>query len=169
MSEFPPGHRALGLQKLPLARFRICAWVSRTNAPGAYAVGPVWDRPLREKGTASISAVGATLAVARASFGPLCRGGPMRPPAGRRGRRPLRKGRSVSIFCRGGCQPPESLPPLRGKVPPKGADEGAFLACTLPGGRPKGLPYSIPEEFLESRRGGRLPLSRGVVAQRQRG
>ena len=87
----------------------------------------------------------------------------MRPPAGRRGRRPLRKGRSVSIFCRGGCQPPESLPPLRGKVPPKGADEGAFLACTLPGGRPKGLPYPIPEEFLESRRGGRLPLSRGDV------
>ena len=53
--------------------------------------------------------------------------------------------------------------PYKGKVPPKGADEGAFLACTPPGGRPKGLPYLIPEEVLANRRGGRLPLSRGDV------
>ena len=58
---FLPGHWALGLQKLPLVRFHTCAWVSRTNAPGRYAVGPVWDRPLREKGAASISAVGAAI------------------------------------------------------------------------------------------------------------
>ena len=44
---FLPGHWALGLQKLPLVRFRWCAWVSRTNAHGP------------------VSAVGATLAVAR--------------------------------------------------------------------------------------------------------
>ena len=44
---FLPGHWALGLQKLPLVRFHTCAWVSRTNAPGTYAVGPVRDRPLR--------------------------------------------------------------------------------------------------------------------------
>ena len=68
-SQFPPGHRALGLQKLPLVRFHTCAWVSRTNAPGRYAVGPVWDRPLREKGAASISAVGA--AVSRLQAFPL--------------------------------------------------------------------------------------------------
>ena len=66
---FLPGRWALGLQKLPLVRFRICAWVSRTNAPGRYAVGPVWDRPLREKGAASISAVGA--AVSRLQAFPL--------------------------------------------------------------------------------------------------
>ena len=67
-SEFPPGHWALGLQKLPLLRFHSCAWVSSANAPGAY-----------------------------------------------------------------------------------------------PGGRPLGLPYPIPEDILENRRGGRLPLSRGDV------
>ena len=61
VSEFQPGRWALGLQKLPLVRFHTCAWVSRTNAPGRYAVGPVWDRPLREKGAASISAVGAAI------------------------------------------------------------------------------------------------------------
>ena len=48
---FLPGHWALGLQKLPLMRFKNCAWVSRINAPGAgYAVG-------------------AALAVARDGFG----------------------------------------------------------------------------------------------------
>ena len=66
---FLPGRWALGLQKLPLVRFHTCAWVSRTNAPGRYAVGPVWDRPLREKGAASISAVGA--AVSRLQAFPL--------------------------------------------------------------------------------------------------
>ena len=34
-----------------------------------------------------------------------------------------------------------------------------------PGGRPKGLPYPIPEEFLENRRGGACP-SRGPVWDR---
>ena len=40
------------------------------------------------------------------------------------------------LVCRGGACPsrlegPESLPPARGKVPPKGADEGAQRGCTL--------------------------------------
>ena len=26
-SEFPPGHWALGVQKLPLVRFNFCAWL----------------------------------------------------------------------------------------------------------------------------------------------
>ena len=64
-SEFPPGHWALGLQKLPLLRFHSCAWVVQTNVPG------------------SVSAVGATLAVARS--------------AGRRGRRPLRKSQKLPL------------------------------------------------------------------------
>ena len=38
--EFPPGHWALGLQKLPLLRFHSCAWVVQTNVPGSVsAVG----------------------------------------------------------------------------------------------------------------------------------
>ena len=51
LSGFPrflPGHWALGLQKLPPVRFHFRAWVCRANAPGAYTVGPVWDRPLRK-------------------------------------------------------------------------------------------------------------------------
>ena len=37
---FPPGHRALGLQKLPLVRFHFRAWLCRANVPGpGYAVG----------------------------------------------------------------------------------------------------------------------------------
>ena len=37
---FPPGHRALGLQNLPLVRFHFRAWLCRANVPGAgYAVG----------------------------------------------------------------------------------------------------------------------------------
>ena len=39
------------MQKLPLVRFHFCAWVCRANAPGAYTVGPVWDRPLRRRET----------------------------------------------------------------------------------------------------------------------
>ena len=34
--EFPPGHWALGLQKLRLVQFNFCAWFCRTNAPGAF-------------------------------------------------------------------------------------------------------------------------------------
>ena len=38
--QFPSGHWALGLQKLPLVRFRFGAWLCRANVPGAgYAVG----------------------------------------------------------------------------------------------------------------------------------
>ena len=38
--QFPPGHWALGLQKLPLVRFRFRAWLCRANVPGpGYAVG----------------------------------------------------------------------------------------------------------------------------------
>ena len=35
VSNFPPGHWALGLQKFRLVRFHYCAWRCRTNAPGA--------------------------------------------------------------------------------------------------------------------------------------
>ena len=48
--------RKIGVGAVPLLRLGF-----RTNAPGTYAVGPVRDRPLPEKGTASISAVGAAI------------------------------------------------------------------------------------------------------------
>ena len=47
-SEFPPGHWALGLQKLRLVRFNFCAWFCRTNVPGtndAVGAGPRPARP----------------------------------------------------------------------------------------------------------------------------
>ena len=45
VSKFPPGHWALGLQKLPLVRFHDCAWVCRANAHGLFsAVGAAFDR-----------------------------------------------------------------------------------------------------------------------------
>ena len=50
-SEFPPGHWALGMQKLPLLRFNLCACLCRANAFGANPGGPVWDRPLRRRET----------------------------------------------------------------------------------------------------------------------
>ena len=58
---FLPGHWALASPKFQSVRFLFRAWLYRANAPGRYAVGPVWDRPLREKGAASISAVGAAI------------------------------------------------------------------------------------------------------------
>ena len=45
-SKFPPGHRALGLQKLPLVQFNFRAWLNRTNGTGAgYTVGAAISRP----------------------------------------------------------------------------------------------------------------------------
>ena len=65
------------------------------------ARGPAWDRPLRGKWGRPCIRVGA---------GVLTRP-PRRAP-------PLR---------RGGLWPPVCLPPTGGKVPPKGADEGAII------------------------------------------
>ena len=46
-SKFPPGHWALGMQKLSLLRLHNCAWLCRANVHGA------------------VFAVRATIAVAR--------------------------------------------------------------------------------------------------------
>ena len=46
---FNPGHWVLGMQKLRLVRFNLCAWLCQANAPGANPGGPVWDRSLREQ------------------------------------------------------------------------------------------------------------------------
>ena len=46
---FNPGHWVLGMQKLRLVRFNLCAWLCQANAPGANPGGPVWDQSLREQ------------------------------------------------------------------------------------------------------------------------
>ena len=56
---FIPGHWALGLQKLPLLRFPWCAWPGRAGDGWSEIGGPAGVRPLREEGTAPMSAVGA--------------------------------------------------------------------------------------------------------------
>ena len=52
--------RKIGVGAVPLLRLGF-----RTNAPGTYAVGPVWDRPLRNGMAASSPAVGAAHRAAR--------------------------------------------------------------------------------------------------------
>ena len=83
--------------------------------------------------------------------------------------RPLRKERTAFASAVGAARP--SLPPSRGKDdshyqgemsrrdkrgrgarPKVVTDEGDFLACTSPGGSPKGLPYPNSEGVLEIRR-----------------
>ena len=51
--------------------------------------------------------------------------------------RPLRKEGTASISAVGAAISRPSLPPSRGKVPPKGADEGDFLARIIYGGSPR--------------------------------
>ena len=68
------------------------------------------------------------------------------PPAGRSG--------TFGYLRRGGYQPPASLPPSRGKVPPKGADEGALLKRRL---------LSLPVLPLPPK----PPLSKGGAAKRR--
>ena len=95
-------------------------------------------------------------------------------PTGRPVSGPYERRDSFCICRRGGCpHPPASLPPSRGKDdshyqgemsrrdkrgrgarPKVVTDEGDFLACTPPGGSPKGLPYPNAEGVLEIRRGG---------------
>ena len=64
--------------------------------------------------------------------------------------------RPETVFCRRGgpTWPPASLPPSRGKVPPKGADEGALLKRRL---------LSLPVLPLPPK----PPLSKGGAAKRR--
>ena len=52
----PPGHRALGLQKLHSVRSQLCAWLCRANAFGAYSGGRMLCAP-----TSFLWAVGAAI------------------------------------------------------------------------------------------------------------
>ena len=103
-SKFPPGHWALGLQKLPLVRFNLCAWVSQPTAPVRILAGAPRGSPTqiphrcRRGGGACPSRRplersvvchrGAHCAPAKPSPGgeceggprTSCRGGPMWPP-----------------------------------------------------------------------------------------
>ena len=55
-SKSPPGHRALGLQKLHSVRSQLCAWPCRANAFGAYSGGRMLCAP-----TSFLWAVGAAI------------------------------------------------------------------------------------------------------------
>ena len=55
-SKSPPGHWALGLQKLHSVRFQLCAWLCRANAFGAYSGGRMLCAP-----TSFLWAVGAAI------------------------------------------------------------------------------------------------------------
>ena len=48
-SQFPPGHRALGLQKLPLVRFHDCAWFGRTGDSWSVIAGRSGTGPYRRR------------------------------------------------------------------------------------------------------------------------
>ena len=58
---------------------------------------------------------------------------------------------TASVFAVGAAISRPSLPTPRGKVPPKGADEGDLLARIIYGGSPKGLPYPNSKGILEPR------------------
>ena len=78
-SEFPPGHRALGLQKLGVMRFHSRAWLCRTNASDAdYAVGAgVLIRPSRNR----VSSLGGPASVRPLQNLVFARRGGYQPPA----------------------------------------------------------------------------------------
>ena len=133
LSECLNPRRATGpwvCEKLGPARFHNRAWVCRTNgtepfsavgAALAAARGPVWDRPLRNGGKASISAVGAGPRPARAFLFrgrfSLSRGEV--PREVRRGGTPGRPG----TFNQQSSAPPvlmADLPPVSGSPPPGG-------------------------------------------------
>ena len=91
---FIPGHWALALQKLPLVRFHLCAWVCRANGGGPNPVPPKpsprgeggWPPGQTDEG---------------ADFGPLVGAAPCSRSETPRLRFP----------CRGGCAHPPAVPP----------------------------------------------------------
>ena len=54
-SKFPPGHWALGLQKLPPVRFHSCAWVSQPTAPVQILAGRSGTGPYKNNAAAPLS------------------------------------------------------------------------------------------------------------------
>ena len=143
--KFPPGHWALGLQRLPLLRFHNCAWLCRANAPGPFsAVGAT----LRSPGTRVGQCPAPTKRRNRFQF---CRRGGCPHPPTLKGFSPF-VGRGLldaplQIAAekrrRGGYQPPASLRPSREKVPSVcEADEGGLRnGRSSSAGRPVSGPY----------------------------
>ena len=54
-SKFPPGHWALGLQKLPPVRFHSCAWVSQPTRPMQILAGRSGTGPYKNNAAAPLS------------------------------------------------------------------------------------------------------------------
>ena len=112
------------------SRFFVGAahWAARPNRlpfPG----GPASVRPLRHTRNCFLFCRGESQT--RPPFWEICRGAQCA-PAGRPGTGPYRYSGTLPFLRRGGYQPPESLPPPRGKVarPKVVTDEGALVART---------------------------------------
>ena len=85
------------------------------------------------------------------------------PPAGRPVPAPCEKEGKASVTVVGAAR--QSLPPSRGKVarPKVVTDEGDFLACTPPGGSPKGLPCRESERCAQGAMSSTARLPRAVL------
>ena len=153
---FLPGHWALGLQKLPLLRFHDCAWLCSPNDTGAVDGGRPKGLPYpplqsawggRPMGRRTSRLVGRGLAPAAV---------PCLHPFPRPGQAPALRcavERNRVALCRGGYQPPASLPPSSGNVCE--ADEGELRNGSIPSaGRPVSGPCEKRNGFQERRRGG---------------
>ena len=158
-SAIPPGHWALALQKLPLVRFHLCAWVCRANG-GSPNPAPPKPSPRGEGGWPP----GQT--DEGADFGPLVGAA----PCGRSETPRLR------FPCRDGCPHPPAVPPPHnlGPPPPKALSaRGVPCLRLLPGERQRktrekrhprlcvdcqGILIGAPVKWGSR---SRLPLSRG--------
>ena len=153
---FLPGHWALGLQKLPLVRSHRCAWLCSANDTGAVDGGRPKGLPYpplqsawggRPMGRRTSRLVGRGLAPAAV---------PCLHPFPRPGQAPALRcavERNRVALCRGGYQPPASLPPSSGNVCE--ADEGELRNGSIPSaGRPVSGPCEKRNGFQERRRGG---------------
>ena len=85
------------------------------------------------------------------------------PSAGRPVSAPCEKEGKASVTAVGAAR--QSLPPSRGKVarPKVVTDEGDFLACTPPGGSPKGLPCRESERCAQGAMSSTARLPRAVL------
>ena len=143
MSKFPPGHWALRRRGFRIPRFARIGQSSLTPSLLLSNANPLrwalrWGPPSAAYWVENYSRCGFTAAPGFAELTVPVRFPPQE--------RPLR--------------PPESLPPVRGKVPPKGADEGDLLARSPTAEALRTSPIQNPNRFRSCRRGGTCPSRR---------
>ena len=149
-SKFPPGHWALGLQKLPPVRFHSCAWVSQPTRPMQILAGRSGTGPYKNNAAAPLSRRRGGSETARKAF-------PWGKVAGRQARR-MRGPAPITL-------------PLRFPV---GAAHWAARVCRPYGNRGMFQRMPSPEPNLSpTRPKGALPTDRSTAqrlprTQRQR-